>query len=316
MRHDRLAILGTVLAGAMIATGCSGSSSKADGAAGMIGAGGGGTGGKGAGGSSMDAGMDKGPSDTGADTSGAGGSADAHGDVATDKGTDTGSADTATDLAVDSPTDTGAHDAGPCVTDYGANNPVQYAFNGGVNGGWYTYTRDDSNTGLTTSLGASFTEGRQCPGSIVLATNFTAFGTHESGFLETYFGASPNNGRNWTGYKNLHAWIKAESADLTALNGVYFYVKSGNQMFYQSDFAASVSLSDWHEVVIDLTHPAANFAGVVPNDIQLIGFEAYLNTTAMAGSPATPSQVLLLVDDIWLEALPPSDAGTGDGGGQ
>jgi len=34
-----------------------------------------------------------------------------------------------------------------------------------------------------------------------------------------------------------------------------------------------------------------------------------------AGAPATPSQVILLMDDIWLEALPPSDAGT-DGGGE
>jgi hypothetical protein len=202
------------------------------------------------------------------------------------------------------------------VTDYGAGNSVLYAFNGGVNGNWYTYTRDDSNTMLTTSLGASFTEGRKCPGSVLLATNFTAYGTHESGFLETFF----NTPLNWSAYKALHAWIKAESPDLGALNGVYFYVKSGAQQAdYQSDFAAGVNLSDWHEVVIDLTHPANNGAGVVPNDIHLIGFEVYLNTAPTAGEPATPSQVLLLADDIWLEAAPPSDAGTGDagdGGGQ
>jgi hypothetical protein len=294
----------------MVAAGC-GSSSPKSGAGGTTGSGGSGAGGKGAGGSGVDAGVDKGPTtDAGGDTSGAGGSADAHGDVATS--TDTGSGDTAMDVAVDSPTDT-PHDTGPCVTNYGAGNPVQYAFNGGVNGGWYTYGRDDSNTGLTTSLGASFTEGRQCAGSVILATNFTAFGTHESGFLETFF----NTALNWTAYKALHAWIKVESADLTALNGVYFYVKSGPQNAdYQSDFAAAVGLSDWHEVVIDLTHPANNGAGVLPTQIDLIGFEAYLNTAAAGGSPATPSQVLLLVDDIWLEALPPSDAGATDGGGQ
>jgi hypothetical protein len=292
----------------MIAAGCGSSSSSTDGAAGHTGSGGTGSGGKG-----MDAGVDKGPTtDAGGDTSGVGGSADAHGDLATDQGTDTSTGDTAVDMAVDTPMDT-SHDTGPCVTDYGSGNSVQYAFNGGVNSGWYTYTRDDSNTGLTTSLGASFTEGRKCPGSVLLATNFTAFGTHESGFLETFF----NTPRDWTTFKALHAWIKAESADLMALNGVYFYVKSGaTQQFYQADFAASSSVSDWHEVVIDLTHPANNFAGVMANDIDLIGFEAYLNPSAAPGAPATPSQVFLLVDDIWLEAFPPSDAGTTDAGGQ
>jgi len=298
----------------MIATGCGSSSSSIDGAAGKTGSGGSGAGGKG-----MDAGADKSSTaDTGADTSGAGGSSDAHGDLRNDTATDTGSGDTATDVAVDAPADTGARDAGPCVTDYGANNSVLYAFNGGVNGGWYTYTQDDSNTGLTTSLGASFTEGGKCPGAILMATNFTAYGTHESGFLETYFADSPN-GRNWTAYKALHAWIKVETADLTALNGVYFYVKSGAKMFYQSDYAAGVNLSDWHELVIDLTRPPNNFTGVKANDVQLIGFEVYLNTAPALGAPATPSQVLLLADDIWLEALPPSDAGPGgspDAGGQ
>jgi hypothetical protein len=312
MRHDRLVILGSIVVGAMIVTGCGSSSSSIDGAAGKTG-----SGGSGAGGKATDAGADKGPTtDTGTDTSGAGGSSDAHADLGNDTATDTGSGDTATDVAVDAPADTGARDAGPCVTGYGANNSVLYAFNGGVNGGWYTYTRDDSNTMLTTSLGASFTEGRKCPGSVLLATNFTAYGTHESGFLETFF----NTPLNWTAYKALHAWIKAESPDLGALNGVYFYVKSGAQQAdYQSDFAAGVNLSDWHELVIDLTHPANGGAGVVPNDIHLIGFEVYLNTAPTAGEPATPSQVLLLADDIWLEAAPPSDAGSGDsgdGGGQ
>ncbi len=91
-------------------------------------------------------------------------------------------------------------------------------------------------------------------------------------------------------------------------------MKSGNQVYYQSDFAAGANLADWHEVVIDLTRAAQQtaFSGVMINDVQLIGFEALLNTAPAVGAPATPSQVLLLVDDIWLEAAPPSDAGTGD----
>src|SRR5690242_6868787 len=130
MRNDRLLILGGFLMGAMGATlfaGCSGSSGNNG--AGGSGAGGSGKGGSGAGGSAMDAGTDHGS--TGG--SGAGGSnADAHADVATDKGTtDTGSVD----MAVDTPVDAG----GPCVTNFGAGNPVQFAFDGGANGGWTVF---------------------------------------------------------------------------------------------------------------------------------------------------------------------------------
>jgi len=46
------------------------------------------------------------------------------------------------------------------------------------------------------------------------------------------------------------------------------------------------------------------------NDVQLIGFEVALNQTPPTGAPATPSQAVLSVDDIWLEALPPGDGGT------
>lgn len=314
--HDRLLILGGFLMSAMIAVGCSGSSSN--GGAGGTGFGGStGVGGKGgAAGGAMDAGTDHGSTaDTGTDTSGTGGkivdTADAHPDVATDKGTtDTGTGDTATDMAVDTAVDTAPDASGPCVTNYGAGNPVQFAFNGGVNQGWYTFaTHNSDTTGLTTSLGASYTEGRMCAGALLLALNPTVYG--QSGAIETYFGTSPN-GRNWTGYKALHAWIKAESANLSELNGVYFYMKSGNAVFYQNAFVAGANLSDWYEAVIDLTRAPSNGNGVVINDVQQIGFEVSLNAGAGTG-PATPSQLFLLADDIWLEAAPPSDAGTDTG---
>jgi hypothetical protein len=78
-------------------------------------------------------------------------------------------------------------------------------------------------------------------------------------------------------------------------------------------------LSDgqFRELVLDLTDPGTGpFNGVTPSDIQLMGFEVLLNMAPPAGAPATPSQVILLMDDIWLEARPPSDAGAdaGDGG--
>ncbi len=325
MRHDRLLILGGFLMGAMIAVGCSGSSGTSGAGGGSSGAGGSGAGGKGAGGSTADAATDHGSTaDTGTDTTGAGGSsADAHPDLATDTGTDTGSGDTAADMAVDMPADTGRDTSGPCVTNYGANNPVQYAFDGGANGDFKAFVAfDDSHTGFTTAIAASFTEGWTCPGALMLAANFNAYGSHEAAAIENYYGFTPN-GKNWTGYKALHAWIKVETADLSALNGVYFYVKSGMQLYYQSAYLAGANLGTWQEIVIDLTRAPnpSTFVGVVANDIQLIGFQALLNTAPALGAPANPSPVYLLADDIWLEGAPPSDAGTDagsatDAGGQ
>jgi hypothetical protein len=219
--------------------------------------------------------------------------------------------------------DAAAEASVPCTTSFGAGNPVQYAFNQGANNGWYQYIgHDEGMTGLTSSLGASFTDGHSCPGSLVFAVNFVAYQMpaihNESAATEIYYGDSPN-GKNWSAYKALHAWVKVQTADRQGLNGVYFYVKSGNGK-YQSSFGASTELADWHELVIDLTVPASGFNGVVPNDVQLIGFEVALNQTPPTGAPPTPSQAVLSVDDIWLEALAPADGGatdgaaTGDGG--
>ena len=73
-----------------------------------------------------------------------------------------------------------------------------------------------ANSGLTTSLGASFTDGHTCPGALVLGVNFTAYGSPpvhgEAAATEHYYAASPN-GRNWSAYKALHAWIKVQTAD-------------------------------------------------------------------------------------------------------
>ena len=221
--------------------------------------------------------------------------------------------DLATDLSADSPDAAGdaARDTRPCVTDFGASNPLQFAFNGGVNGGWNQFVgHDEADAGLTTSLGASFTEGHSCPGALSFAVNFSAYGPRESGATEYFYAVSPN-GRNWSAYKALHAWIKIQSVDPLALDGVYFYVKSGGNAKYQSDFGAGATLADWHELVVDLTNPGTGFGGVIPTDIQLMGFEVVLRTSPPPGGPATPSQIILLADDIWLEGLPPGDAGAG-----
>jgi len=238
-------------------------------------------------------------------------------------GRDGGGTEVATgDSRPDTSAEAGSDGPSVCTTFYGAANPVQYAFNGGANNGWYQFLHDSDtpnpSTGVTTSLGASFSDGKSCPGALLLRVNFMTYGLSTaqapSGSTETFFGSTPN-GRNWSAYKNLHAWIKVEATDYQQLAGVYFYVKSGNQMHYQDAVATGATLNNgqFHELVVDLSVvPTGPFNGVVANDIQLIGFQVLLNMAPPTGAPATPSPVNLLVDDIWLEALPVSDAGTSD----
>jgi hypothetical protein len=299
----------------MIVTGCGSSSSTVDGGQGGTTGAGGGTGG------ATDAGVDQGAPADATDVR-----ADVGTEVSADVAADTGAGDTGNgDVSVSdtgagdtAPHDTGSDVSGPCVTSFGAGNSLLYAFNGGANGGWTQFvTHDDANSGLTTSLGASFTDGHSCPGSLVLGVNFTAYGPPllhgEAAATEHYYAASPG-GQNWSAYKALHAWIKVQTADPLALAGVYPYVVSGPLGNYQGTSATSSDLADWHEVVIDLTRPAGGGAGVVATDVVKFGYEVVLNQTPPAGAPVNPSQVILFVDDIWLEAFPPADGGTGDGG--
>jgi hypothetical protein len=299
MRYGRLFVLGACLIVPMVVTGCGSSSSTIDG--GNAGA----TGGGGAGGAATDASVDHGsPADA----------TDVHAETGTDVATDT-----ATDVPHDAPAaDTGPMDAGTdsgvnCTGAVGPGNMLLYAFNGGVNAGWSQFVKfDNANSGLTTSLGASFTDGHLCPGALLLGVNFTDYGppasAHgESAATEHFYADSPG-GQNWSAYKALHAWIKVQTVDPLALLGVYFYLYSGPAMSYASAFGATADLTDWHEVVINLTG-----ATVVPNDITKFGFEVVLKNAPPAGAPANPSQVILLADYIWLEGFPP-DGGTGDGG--
>ena len=210
MRHDRLLILGGFLVGAMvgamIVTGCGSSSSSINGAGGKTG-----SGGSGAGGKAMDAGADKGSTaDTGTDTSGPAAAADAHADLATDTGTDTGSGDTATDMAVDTPTDTGATRRRSVRDRLRRGNPVQYAFNGGVNGGLvHVHARRQQHRcsplrWAPASPRAANVRARCCwPRTSPRTARMNRASSRRSSTLPL----------NWTAYKALHAWIKAESAD-------------------------------------------------------------------------------------------------------
>ena len=267
-------------------------------------------------GTAFDASTGKGGAGGAAGSTDAGGAGGAGG--VTDGGLDrsTGGTGGGVDGAADRAPD--ASDAsGPCTTSFGAGNPVLFAFNGGVNGGWYAFvpgTGDLADAGLAQelSLGASFTDGNTCPGALQFGINFTEYGmpnAHgESAATEYYFG-----GRDWSAYKTLHGSIKLVTTDNQEIDSVYFYVKSdANNARYQGTSATGASLSNgrWQNLSIDLTvPPSGQFNGVLATMIQLIGFEVDLKMAPAAGAPATPSLAILLVDDLWLEARPPSDAG-------
>jgi hypothetical protein len=282
------------LLGAIVAVGCSsGSTTPAkDGSAGADGATG------------------SGGSDGGADHAGGASGNDGGADHAAG-----GSGGADSGATVDAP-DAGHGDTGPCTTSVGAGNTVLFAFDGGANAKWYQFVGDNSDlahSGLTTSLGASFTEGASCVGALQFAVNFTAYGppnAHgESGQTEYYYSANP--GQDWSAYKTLHASIKVETADYLGLDGVHFYVKSANQTKYREAVGTGQTLSNglWLNLSIDLTDPGTLSNGVTASDVQLIGFEVLLKMAPPAGAPSTPSQAILLVDDIWLEALGPHDGG-------
>ncbi len=310
MRNGRFLVLGACLVVPMVVTGCGSSSSTVDG-------GQGGT--TGAGGAAMDAGVDHGaPVDA----------ADAHGDVADSGGADVSVSDSGDVSVSDSggsdvsvadtgagdtgPHDTGSDVSGPCVTSVGPRDRLLFAFNGGANSGWNHFSTSDlvDGGGLTTSIGASFTDGHPCAGALLLAVNFMSYAAPtvhgEAAAIEYYYAASPN-GQNWSAYKALHAWIKLQTADPLELAGVYPYVRSGPASSYQGTAAMTSDLTDWHEVIIDLT------TGGVPTDVVKFGFEVTLNMSPPPGASPTPSPVYLLIDDIWLEGLIPADAGAGDG---
>ncbi len=83
------------------------------------------------------------------------------------------------------------------MTNGGAGNPVLFAFDGGANGGWFKAFQTSLYDGSPdhrlhhVAISASFTEGKSCPGALMLAANFNAYGTlegaHDRVFLRTLF---------------------------------------------------------------------------------------------------------------------------------
>ena len=76
---------------------------------------------------------------------------------------------------------------------------------------------------------------------------------------------------------------------------------------------STFSNGGWHELVLDFAHPGFASAPVVLNAINKFGIQIpLLFSSATDGGPAAPTDVQMLIDDIWLKSAPPApDAGPG-----
>ena len=145
-----------------------------------------------------------------------------------------------------------------------------------------TFTRDNSNTTAHHFTGRQLHRGPHVrPGSVLLATNFTAYGTINR--------ARSSTSRRQPQRSELDRIQSAARLDQSrkpgprsALNGVYFYMKSGAQPGRLSVRLRRRRQPGRLARVRHRSHPRSNpataVAGVVINDVQHIGFEAYLNT--------------------------------------
>ena len=281
MKKSQLGLLGSLLAtGALAIAGCGGGSS------------GGGTGGK------ADAG---GTGGKGGVTGGVGGKlgtgGGGAGGVATDGGTDVKTG--AGGSSMDGGTDTG--DTGPCTTSVGAGNRLLFSFDNGLNVGWFAEVQS---VGYT--FGSTKTDGDRCPGAISLTINYTSISNPNDDVVYRF--GTPDN---WTGFSKLHASIKLVASNYTAISGVQpFFQTNNNGSYSNGGFASGSTFANgrFHEIVLDMLNPGYTQGTVMFNSISSVGIQIVL-ATATDGGPSTPGDVQLLVDDVWLEAAPATDAG-------
>jgi hypothetical protein len=123
---------------------------------------------------------------------------------------------------------------------------------------------------------------------------YTAFGPKDQLYYNYH-----TNVQNWTGYTQLHAWLKVVTTDYTTIQGVEPRVDSNNYDAADYIFGTFVSGSTfsnggWHETIVNLTAPYVA--------AQVNGFQFELQTigTSLDGG-AAPPPATLLVDSIWLE---------------
>jgi hypothetical protein len=278
MTKSQLGLLGSVLAaGALAIAGCGGGGGS-----------GGGTGGK------ADAGGTGGKVDGG----GTGGRVDggAAGMTATDAGVG-GRTDGGAD-ASDARVDTGPGDTGPCVTSFGSSSRLLSSFDNG-NVGWSAGV-----SGLAYTFASLRNDGHTCPGAISLNVQYMAYGDSGADVESTYGTAA-----DWTGFTKVHAWAKLATATFAAVGGVQAFVQSNGYANYANGGYVNASTfmdGNWHEIVFDMLNPG--FGTVTFNAINRIGIQVVVQGARADGGPPAPTEVTLVVDDVWLEAAPPPDA--------
>ena len=282
MTKSQLGLLGSVLAaGALAIAGCGGGGGS--GGTGGKKVDGGGTGGKGTGG---------GP--------GTGGKADAGaaGTTGTDAGTDI-RADAGTGGS-DARTDTGPADTAPCVTSFGAGSRLISSFDNG-NIGWSPEV-----SGVAYTFASTKADGHTCPGALTLDLQYMAFADPDADVAANFSPAA-----DWTGFAKVHAWVKLQTTTFAAINVVQaFTLSNGFGSYANGGYVGGSTFSDgnWHEIVLDMLQPG--YGTVTTNIVNRLGIQVVLFHAMADGGPAAPTEVTMLVDDVWLEPAPPPDAGT------
>jgi hypothetical protein len=239
-------------------------------------------------------------------TQGDSSSSDANRD-ANDSGNDaTNPSDAASDATSEASPGTDAGDAAACVTtvaslggggvnDAGVSpmvlfsfDPGSTAFDGGLDPNWTSYGTPSP------SLGTTPTDGHPCSnGALTLAVAQPAF----SSDYGTYY--SYSTAQDWTGYTQLHAWLKVVTTDYTTIAGVEPRVDSASfvdRLYGGFVDGTTFSGGGWHETIVALA-PGASY---VPATVSGFQFELQI-AAAVDGGASTPPQATLLVDSIWIE---------------
>jgi hypothetical protein len=182
--------------------------------------------------------------------------------------------------------------------------------------------------GIYESTVAYSAVGRTCPGSVALTVPFTEYGDAavlQKVELNYNYNANAGGYPLWTSFTKLHYWVKAafEGTDGGALLGLDATATDLKGLAYNGSYAQwanyhstadglpipDTSLNDWQEVVIDLTDATFADGGTITpsgagcstgNACQFASILA-VGGKADGGAPTEPATTVLYIDDIWLE---------------
>ena len=138
--------------------------------------------------------------------------------------------------------------------------------------------------------------GQTCPGALQFSVLFKAYpsGTAPN---EITSGALDFAFADWSGAVALHVSVKVSPAN-APISGVRFFVQSGDDFAYDGPpfDGTDFKTGNWHERVFTFAGSILDFT-----KIRRIGTQIALDRAEMAGIPAEPPPIEVLVDDAWLE---------------